>query len=290
MTGSFGEGAMLRKGGQEDREPEASGACRRALYMRAPIGCAGRSAGKDTLDPLDARYIGRMSATNPKRKKPTTATRAKTREKPKPSMTGRKAKSRPTAASASAAAPGTSGAGNVHLYVGISLDGYIAAPDGGVDWLNPYGDARAGFGPFIRTISAYIMGRTTYDHAVARDGARALDDGGGTPFYVVTHRPLETASPHVIPFTGDLRVLVASMRQRHPGGDFWLMGGGGVTRSFLDADLIDILSVAFVPALLGAGLPMFPPSTFRERRLRLVRQHTYPSGVIELRYERAAAG
>ena len=59
------------------------------------------------------------------------------------------------------------------------------------------------------------------------------------------------------------------------------MGGGDVTKSFMDADLVDIWSVAFVPTLLGAGIPMFPSSTFRELRLKLVRTHTYPSGVIE---------
>lgn len=66
------------------------------------------------------------------------------------------------------------------------------------------------------------------------------------------------------------------------------MGGGGVTKSFQEADLIDIWSVAFVPTLLGAGLAMFPPATHAERRLRLMRTQVYPSGVVELRYERPA--
>jgi dihydrofolate reductase len=178
-----------------------------------------------------------------------------------------------------AGAPAASG--RVHLYVGISLDGYIAAPDGGVDWLEPYQDARAGFMPFIKTIGSVVMGRVTYDHAVAR----GYSDFGGTPAYVVTHRPFTPPSPAVVPFSGDLRELVTRMRQHHP-GDIWLMGGGGVTKAFAEADLIDIWSVAFVPSLLGAGLPMFPAGEYRERRLRLARTHTYPSGVIELRYER----
>jgi hypothetical protein len=55
------------------------------------------------------------------------------------------------------------------------------------------------------------------------------------------------------------------------------MGGGILTKSFGEADLIDIWSVAFVPAFLGAGLPMFPPAAFAERRVRLTRTHTYPS-------------
>lgn len=175
-------------------------------------------------------------------------------------------------------------AGRVHLYVGISLDGYIAAPDGGVDWLNPYGDARAGFAPFIQTIGSAIMGRVTYDHAVSR----GYGSFGSMPCYVVTHRPFPAPAPTVIPFTGKLTELVGQIRERHP-RDIWLMGGGSLTKAFQEADLIDIWSLAFVPTLLGAGLPMFPPGAFAERRVKLVRTHTYPSGVVELRYERAGS-
>jgi len=171
--------------------------------------------------------------------------------------------------------------GRVHLYVGISLDGHIAAPDGGVDWLKPYSDARAGFAPFAKTIGSTIMGRGTYDYAVAQGHANF----GGLPTYVVTHREL-TPAPGVTPYTGDLAQLVADIRERHP-RNIWLMGGGLLTRSFQDADLIDIWSIAWVPTLLGAGLPLFPQGTFAERRLELVDTRTYPSGVIECRYERA---
>ena len=173
-------------------------------------------------------------------------------------------------------------AGRVHLYVGISLDGHIAAPDGGVSWLEPYSDARAGFAPFAKTIGSAIMGRGTYDFAVAQGHANF----GGTPTYVVTNRELTPPSPGVVSYAGDLARLVADMRERHP-RDIWLMGGGQLTKSFQEADLIDIWSIAWVPTLLGAGLPLFPQGTFAERRLRLVDTRTYPSGVIECRYERA---
>lgn len=174
--------------------------------------------------------------------------------------------------------------GRVHLYVGVSLDGYIAAPGGGVDWLNPYADARSGFAPFIKTIGSVIMGRVTYDHAVAR----GYESFGELTSYVVTHRPFASPSPSVVPYTGDLAHLVARIRRRHP-GDIWLMGGGVVTRSFQEAGLIDIWTLASVPTFLGAGLPMFPPGAFSEHRVRLVRQRIYGSGVVELRYERAPA-
>lgn len=174
--------------------------------------------------------------------------------------------------------------GRVHLYVGISLDGYLAAPDGGVDWLSPYGDARAGFAPFIKTIGSAVMGRITYDHAVAH----GYGGFGEMPSYVVTHRPFRAPSPSVIPYTGGLAGLVRQIRERHP-KDIWLMGGGNLTKAFQEADLIDLWSVAFVPTFLGAGLPMFPPAAIAERRVKLVGTRKYPSGVVELRYERARA-
>ena len=179
---------------------------------------------------------------------------------------------------------GRAGSGRVHLYVGISLDGYIAAPDGGVDWLNPYADARSGFMPFIKTIGRLSWAARPTTPRRRRGGYASF---GKMPTFVVTHRPFTSKSPLVIPFTGELSSLVEDIRQRYP-GDIWLMGGGGVTKSFQDADLIDIWSVAFVPAFLSDGLPMFPRSAFTERSLRLVRHHIYPSGVVELSYERFA--
>jgi dihydrofolate reductase len=163
----------------------------------------------------------------------------------------------------------------------MSLDGYAAAPDGGVGWLDPYADARARFTPFIKTIGSAVMGRATWDFAVRAGYA----DFGGMPCYVVTHRPFAPASPGVTPWSGPLPRLVQQVRKRHP-RDIWLMGGGNLAKQFLDADLIDIWSIAVVPALLGAGLSMFPPTSFAERRLALVGTTTSSSGVVELRYER----
>src|SRR5262245_5416827 len=104
--------------------------------------------------------------------------------------------------------------GRVHLYVGISLDGYIAAPDGGTDWLTPYGDAHSGFTPFIKTIGSIVLGRGTYDTAVARGGYESF---GTMPTFVITHRPFTSTSPLVIPYTGDLSSLVTEIRTKYPG-------------------------------------------------------------------------
>lgn len=177
-------------------------------------------------------------------------------------------------------APRPTTGGRVHLYLATSLDGYLAAPDGGVGWLDPYADATRSFTPFIKTIGSAILGRATYDHAVAAGYADF-----GVPAYVVTHRPFQPSSS-VKPYEGDLAELVAAIRRQHA-GDIWLMGGGNLARAFHDADLIDIWTIAFVPTLLGAGLPMLPPGTYDERRLQLARLQRFDSGVVQLRFERA---
>ncbi len=170
--------------------------------------------------------------------------------------------------------------GRVHFSGAISLDGYLAAPDGGVDWLEPYTAARARYAEFMKTVGSHIMGRATFDWAAERGYA----DYGNLPNYVVTHRPIEVKT-RAVAWSGDLRELVETIRARHP-KDIWLMGGGEVTKSFAEADLVDLWSISLIPVFLGSGLPMFPPRAFREQRLQLVRDHRYDDGVVELRYER----
>ncbi len=77
-----------------------------------------------------------------------------------------------------------------------------------MDWLNPYADARSGFAPFIKTIGSVVMGRVTYDHAVAH----RYVSFGEMPTYVVTHRSFPSPSASVIPFSGALADLVTQIR------------------------------------------------------------------------------
>lgn len=168
----------------------------------------------------------------------------------------------------------------VHLFVAMSVDGHIATLDGGVGWLDPYADAREAFGPFVRTIGSAVMGRKTYQHALAGGYADF-----GMPTYVVTHHPLEP-SAKATAYQGSLVELVAELRRVHE-GDIWLVGGGQLARAFHEADLVDLWTISIIPTLLGAGLPLFPPVGTAERRLQLVDSKIYPSGVAELRYERA---
>jgi len=68
------------------------------------------------------------------------------------------------------------------------------------------------------------------------------------------------------------------------GKDIWLFGGGSLFRSFFDSGLVDVVEVAVVPVLLGAGIPLLPPA-YSPTKLRLTSHHLYRSGRVSLAYE-----
>jgi dihydrofolate reductase len=171
---------------------------------------------------------------------------------------------------------------NVVLGLGISLDGYIARPDGAVDFLfMPKGYSMA---PFMATIDTLIMGRKTLDAAIQMSGKPYKAE---MPTYVFS-RSRPPAKQDGLEFVNQPpRALVEQLRQR-PGKDIWMMGGGELAREFLRDDLIDGLYLGIVPSLIGEGIPLFPAG-FPQRDFKLVENQTYAKGLITLKYERIRA-
>jgi dihydrofolate reductase len=167
----------------------------------------------------------------------------------------------------------------VVLGLGISLDGYIARPNGAVDFLFMPKDYS--MGPFFKSIDAAIMGRKTYDVARAMGGGSF---GKSVKGYVLS-RSLPAGERDGLIFTSQTpAALIAEIRQRK-GKNIWLMGGGELARDFLKADLVDELYLGIVPVLLGEGIPLFP-SGFPQRNFRLIENKSYSQGLISLKYER----
>ena len=167
----------------------------------------------------------------------------------------------------------------VVLGLGISLDGYIARPDGAVDFLFMPKDYS--MAPFFATIDTAIMGRKTYDVAKAMGGASY---GPKMAMYVCS-RTLPSGERDGCTFTSQSpEALVAQLRTRK-GKDIWLMGGGELARDFLKADLVDELYLGIVPVLIGEGLPLFP-SGFPQRDFALLENKTFSGGLISLKYKR----
>lgn len=168
--------------------------------------------------------------------------------------------------------------------VGVSLDGYIASPDGSVDWLeratrNAKGED-FGMGAFFRSIDTVLMGRKTYEIALkmgmGKSGYRNMTN------YVFS-RTLPAGERDGVHFVSDgLEALVAGLKQQ-PGKDIWLCGGGELAREFLKLKLVDEITLGVAPILIGNGRPTFP-SAFPETELELVDCKQYKGGLVGLTY------
>jgi dihydrofolate reductase len=168
---------------------------------------------------------------------------------------------------------------NVVLGLGISLDGYIARPDGAVDFLFMPKDYS--MKPFFETIDTLIMGRKTLDDAVRMSGKPYKAE---MPTYVFSR----TKAPGLydgLEYVDQPPATLVERLRKLPGKDIWMMGGGELAREFLRADLIDGIYLGIVPTLLGEGIPLFPAG-FPQREFALIENKTYSKGLIALRYER----
>jgi dihydrofolate reductase len=169
----------------------------------------------------------------------------------------------------------------VILGLGISLDGYIARPDGGVDFLFVPKDYS--MGPFFGTIDTAIMGRKTYEVALKMGGGGFNDSKMKN--YVFSHSQPAGERGGVTFANESPRSFLTNLR-KHPGKNVWLMGGGELAREFLKDDLVDELYIGIVPVLIGEGIPLFP-SGFPQREFTLLENKTFSKGMIALKYARA---
>ena len=165
----------------------------------------------------------------------------------------------------------------VRLSAAVSLDGYIAGPNGESDWIVM--DPDIDFGALMGAFDTVLLGRRTYE--VTRQ-----QGGGGMPGMqtFVFSRTLRQEDCPGATLSPDLAKTVAEIRQA-PGKDIWLFGGGNLFRSMLDQRLVDAIELAVIPVLLGGGLPLLPPPA-RQTGLRLARHRIYPkTGTVWLEYE-----
>jgi dihydrofolate reductase len=170
------------------------------------------------------------------------------------------------------------------VYVATSADGYIARRDDGFEWLDrPRPKGNYGMGAFLRSIDAILWGRRTYDLALTTGGVGGF--GRRIKNYVFTHRPPASSAP-----PGDGVELVsepvgsfAERLRAEPGGDIWIMGGGGLIASFLDAGEIDEFILNVIPVFIGEGIPLIAPDR-RTVKLDLLSSRHFPDGVVRLHY------
>ena len=171
----------------------------------------------------------------------------------------------------------------VILSAGITLDGYVARPDGSVDYLVMTQDAMAMMGRFFATIDTIVLGRKTLDAAIAMMGG-SLKPPVDIPHHVFSRTQPPGERDGVIFTNQSPSAWLRKIRTRR-GKHIYQMGGGELARSFLAADLIDELFLGVAPILLGDGNPLFLAG-FPQRDFALVENKTYSKSQIALTYRR----
>lgn len=161
------------------------------------------------------------------------------------------------------------------LYIAMSLDGYIADPDGAVDWLDEAeGEGDNGYSAFYETVDTIIMGRATYNQVLTFGCAWPY---AGKRCYVFTNR--EYAPDSNVEFINGNIVEFITKIKSQPGKHIWLVGGANMVHNFMQKNLIDEFAIAIIPTLLGKGIPLFHCER-QKLKLKLVENRQYKDIVL----------
>jgi dihydrofolate reductase len=176
----------------------------------------------------------------------------------------------------------------VIVHIATSADGYIARTDGDLDWLTAR-PAPAGFygiAAFMQSIDTMVIGRKTYE-ASLRMGA-TFDSTSRT--VVFSRRPRPKDAPPSVEFTDEAIGAFVNRLRHSQGKDIWLMGGGEIIASFLDAQAIDEFVISVVPIFIGDGIPLIARRHLHVP-LSLRSTEKFEDGVVQLHYAvRGTAG
>ena len=165
------------------------------------------------------------------------------------------------------------------LYIAQSLDGFIAEPDGSISWLDPYNDnTESTYEEFLKGIDTVVMGRKTYDQVLTFGDWPYV----GKKCFVFTSGEIKEppSNADVSRVGGDVTDFV---NKECKDKRVWLLGGAGLTVAFKEARLIDEYIISTMPVLLGAGIPLFPPSKIKIN-LKCTATRLFKNGIVENRY------
>lgn len=178
---------------------------------------------------------------------------------------------------------------SVSVFVGVSVDGFLARPDGGLDFLEAgdegVADEGHGYEEFIAGIDALVIGRKTFE-TVLSFGSWPYS---GRRVVVLSHRPVDLAAVRdgvVEQMAGPPGEIVE--RLGASGARHLYVDGGETIQEFLRAGQVTRLVVTRVPILIGQGIPLFGALP-RDVRLRHVATRVYARGLVQSEYEVAPA-
>ncbi|MBU2601365.1 MAG: dihydrofolate reductase family protein [Actinobacteria bacterium] len=174
----------------------------------------------------------------------------------------------------------------VLLNLTVSLDGFIAEADGGIDWILPPAEHVPGdYLALMQTVDAFVMGRATYETSLRLAGGMDIFEGKAA--YVFTSN--DAVDPYSgVEFVREAPEPFVARLKEQLGGTIWLFGGGRLATALVAAGLVDDYLIAVQPMLLGDGIPLWRGGQ-GPRTLEVVHARAWPDGIVELRYRAAGA-
>jgi len=166
------------------------------------------------------------------------------------------------------------------VFIGISVDGFIARRHGELDFLPAGGGEPHGYDEFMRSVDALVIGRKTFETVLSFDKWPY----GEKSVFVLSTRSLAPAPAGAVVehLSGDPVEIVSRLEAR--GIRHAYVDGGITIQRFLRAGLIQHLIITRVPVLIGDGIPLFG-SLPHDVHLRHIATRHYPSGLVQTEYE-----
>jgi dihydrofolate reductase len=161
-----------------------------------------------------------------------------------------------------------------------SLDNYFARKDDAVDWLLWSDEVGKIMADYFKTFDTIVMGRRTYEVAIASGYGGGSYGGMKTYVFSRTLKPRSTKALEITP--EDVADAVGRLKQQE-GKDICIMGGGLLAKSLFEADLIDEIGFNIHPVLLGSGIPLFYEMN-RQVDLELIDCKTFKTGCVLVTY------
>jgi dihydrofolate reductase len=168
---------------------------------------------------------------------------------------------------------------NTSVFIGVSVDGFIARADGALDWLPAGGGEEHGYEAFIASVDALVSGRNTYETVLGFDQWPY----GDKSVFVLSTRALDPAPAGAVVerMSGEPAEIVSRLAAR--GFRHAYVDGGVTIQRFLRAGLIQRLIITRVPVLIGTGIPLFGGLP-ADIRLGHVGTRQYPTGLVQSEY------
>ena len=166
------------------------------------------------------------------------------------------------------------------VFVGTSLDGFIARPDGAFDFLDAGGNEPHGYEEFMATVDALVIGRKTYEVVLSLGGWHYEKK----PVFVLSHHELPPAPAEAVVerMSGDTSEIVSQLERR--GFEHIYVDGGLTIQEFIRAGLIQRLIVTRVPVLIGEGIPLFG-KLLHDIPLKHIDTRQFAGGLVQSEYE-----